>query len=153
MSLQQQINNNLKEALKSGDSFRVGVLRMLNSSLHNREIEKKGKGQEPILNDDDVIEVLGREAKKRKESAEIYTKGNRSDLAEKEKKELEIIRVYLPPEVNAEEIEKIVAEVVAKSETKDIQAFGKIMGEAMKQLKGRADASLVGEMIKQKLGN
>ena len=151
MSLQQQINNNLKEALKSGDSFKVGVLRMLNSSLHNREIEKKGKGQEPVLNDDDVIEVLSREAKKRKESADIYLKGNRPDLANKEKQELEIIQIYLPPELSAEEIEKIVAEVVAKSEIKDIKAFGKIMGEAMKQLKGRADAGKVSEIVKKYL--
>jgi len=102
--LHQRIKEDLKEALKAGDGFRVGTLRMVLSSLHNKEIEKKGKGQEPKLTEEETIEVLMNEAKKRKESNEAYLKGNRNDLADKEKKELEIITVYLPKQLSEEEI-------------------------------------------------
>lgn len=149
--LHQKITIDLKVALKSGDSFRTNTLRFLLSSLHNKEIEKKGKGLEPTLSDDEVIEVLSREAKKRKEAIEAYKKGNRTDLAQKETKELEIIEKYLPEQLTEEEIEKIVKTAIEKTGAKDVKDFGRLMGEAMKELKGKADAILVGEMIKNKL--
>lgn len=149
--LHQKITIDLKVALKSGDSFRTNTLRFLLSSLHNKEIEKKGKGLEPTLSDDEVIEVLSREAKKRKEAIEAYKKGNRTDLAQKETKELEIIEKYLPEQLTEEEIEKIVKTAIEKTGAKDVKDFGRLMGEAMKELKGKADTILVGEMIKNKL--
>jgi hypothetical protein len=151
MSLHQKISDNLKEAMKAGQEFEVGVFRFLLASLHNKEIEKKGKGLEPTLSDDEVIEVLIKEAKKRKESIEAYTKGARSDLAEKEKKELEIIKKYLPEQLGEEEIEKIVKAAIEKTGVKEVKDFGKVMAEAMKELKGKADASVVNEIIKKRL--
>ena len=149
--LHQKISDNLKEAMKAGQEFEVGVFRFLLSSLHNKEIEKKGKGLEPVLSDDEVIEVLIKEAKKRKESIEAYTKGAREDLAEKEKRELEIIKKYLPEELGAEEIEKIVKAAIEKTSRHEIKDFGRVMAEAMKELKGKADASLVSEITKKNL--
>ena len=102
--LLEKIKNDLKEALKGGNQTKISTLRMVLSSLHNKEIEKKGKGQEPKLTEEETIEVLMNEAKKRKESNEAYLKGNRNDLADKEKKELEIITVYLPKQLSEEEI-------------------------------------------------
>lgn len=151
MSLHQEINDNLKGAMKAGREFEVGVFRMLLAALHNKEIEKKGKGMEPVLSDEEVIEVLSREAKKRKESIEAYNKGGRSELAEKEAKEFELIKKYLPEEMAVEEIEKIVKAAVEKTGVKDIKDFGRAMGEAMKELKGRADASVVSELLKKQL--
>ena len=149
--LHQKISDNLKEAMKAGQEFEVGVFRFLLSSLHNKEIEKKGKGLEPVLSDDEVIEVLIKEAKKRKESIGAYTKGAREDLAEKEKRELEIIKEYLPEELGAEEIEKIVKAAIEKTSRHEIKDFGRVMAEAMKELKGKADASLVSEITKKNL--
>ena len=149
--LHQKISDNLKETMKAGQEFEVGVLRMLLSALHNKEIEKKGRGLEPALLDDEAIEVLSREAKKRKEAVEIYQKAGRRDLAEKEARELEIVKKYLPEQLSGEKIKKIVAAAVEKTGAKDIKDFGKAMGEAMKELKGRAEASTVSEAVKKLL--
>ncbi len=149
--LHQKISDDLKTAMKAGQEFEVGVLRMLLSSLHNKEIEKKGKGLESALSDEEAIEVLSREAKKRKEAIEIYTKGERSDLIEKEAKELEIIKQYLPEQLSEEEIKKIVKTVIEKTGFREIKDFGRAMAEVMKELKGKADASVASEMVKNKL--
>jgi len=126
-------------------------LRMVLSSLHNKEIEKKGKGQEPKLTEEETIEVLMSEAKKRKESIEAYLKGNRSDLADKEKKELEIITIYLPKQLSEEEIKKIVQETIQKIGAQSEKDFGKVMGLLMKELKGKADTKLVSQIVKKSL--
>jgi uncharacterized protein YqeY len=153
MSLKEKLNGDLKEAMKAGQEFEVGVFRFLLSSLHNKEIEKKGKGLEPELSDEEVVEVLIREAKKRKESIEAYSKGNRSDLAEKETKELEIIKNYLPEELSGEEIEKVVKAAIEKTGAREVKDFGKVMAEAMRELKGKADASIISEVVKKNLGH
>jgi len=161
--LHQKITDDSKIAMKSSNIFELGILRMLSSALHNKEIEKKGKGQETDLSDEEVIEILTREAKKRKEAAELYVKGNRNDLAEKEKKELEFIKKYLPAQMSSEEIEKIVKAAIAKTGARDVKdpegkpaasygaSFGKVMAEAMKELKGKADAGAVSEIVKNHL--
>lgn len=149
--LQQKITDNLKEAMKAGKEFELGVLRMLSAAFHNREIEKKGKGQEPVLSDDETTEILSKEAKKRKEAAEIYKKGNRNDLAEKELKELEFIKKYLPEEMPVEEIEKAVKAAIEKTGAKTQKEFGLVMKEAMKELKGRADSSVISGIIRKYL--
>jgi len=149
--LHSNITDDLKIAMKSGQGFELGVLRMLSAALHNKEIEKKGKGLKTDLSDDETIEVLTREAKKRKEAAELYLKGNRIDLAEKEKTELKIIKKYLPEQMATDEIEKIVKAAIEKTGAKDVKEFGKVMAEAMKDLKGKADASSVSEIVKKLL--
>lgn len=153
MSLHEKINSDLRIAMKDSNVFELGVLRMLTSALHNKEIEKKGKGQETDLSDDEVIEILTREAKKRKEAAELYTKGNRNDLAEKELKELAFIKKYLPAQLGTEEIEKIVKAAIASTGANSVKEFGKVMAEAMKELKGKADAGAVSEIVKRELGD
>ena len=151
MSLHKKIQDDLTSALKAGDGFRVGVLRMLSSSLHNRSIEKKGKGQDTELTDEEALEILGREAKKRKEAAELYEKGGRSDLSAKEKQEFILVKAYLPEDVGDEEIGKVIEGVLANMGKVTQKEFGKVMGEVMKQLKGRADASAVSALVKKRL--
>lgn len=92
MSLADHINKDLKQAMKEKNELLVLVLRSINSEIHNKEIEKKGKE----LTEEEVVEVLMKEAKKRKQAIEAFEKGGRSDLVEKEKKELEILKKYLP---------------------------------------------------------
>ncbi len=151
MAIHVTITENLKQAMKAGREFEVGIFRMVLASIHNREIEKKSKNKdaEPGLSDEEIIEVLSKEAKKRKEAIEAYKKGGRNDLAEKEAKELEIIKKYLPEEMPVEEIEKVVKAAIEKTGAKEIKDFGKVMGEAMKELKSKADASTVSEVIKE----
>jgi uncharacterized protein YqeY len=142
-----------KMAMKSGKEFELGVLRMLSAAFQNREIEKRGKGLEPVLSDDETTEILSKEAKKRKEAAEIYAKANRNDLAEKELKELELVKKYLPEELSAEEVEKAVKAAIerigANPPVGGEKEFGLVMKEAMKELRGRADASVVSGIIKK----
>ena len=149
--LHQKINDDLRESLKAGRAFEAGVFRFLLSSLHNREIEKKGKGLEPTLSDEEVIEVLSREAKKRKEAIEAYTKGSREDLVKKETEELRMIKRYLPQELGEIEIKKVVESVIGRIGAVSAKDFGRAMGEVMKELRGRADAAVVSELIRQKL--
>lgn len=149
--LYQKIADDLKSAMKSGDDFQVGVLRLLLSSFRNKEIEKKSKGLEPDLSEEEIVEVLSKEAKKRREAVELYGKAEREDLASKERKELEIIQKYLPAQLSEEEIERSVRLAIEITGAKDIKDFGRVMAEAMKNLKGKADAKTVSEMVKRNL--
>ncbi|MCP6719970.1 MAG: GatB/YqeY domain-containing protein [Patescibacteria group bacterium] len=153
MTLEEKIKSDLVQALKEKDGLRSGTLRLVLSATHNLEIEKKGKseGKEVVLGDDEVLEVLRKEAKKRKEAIEMYKKGKRGELAEKEEKELNIIEEYLPSQMNEEEIVKILDETMVRVKPGGPADFGKVMGDAMKQLKGKADAQMVAGLIKKKL--
>lgn len=148
MALKETIKEELKKAMKAGDSDRVGLFRMVISALNNKEIERKGRGKEGVMTDEEVTQLLMSEGKKRKESAEAFTQGNRVDLADKEKKELEILQQFLPKQMSSGEVEKVVEEVLRKSGAKDI---GGAMKEVMKELRGKADGSLIGEIVKKKL--
>lgn len=146
--LHAKLQDDLKNALKSGERTETGVLRLLLASIHNREIEKKTQGKDPSLSDEEVIEVLSKEVKKRKEAIELFKKGNRGDLAQKEEAEIKVIVRFLPQELSREEIEKEIEKLVASGQ-KD---FGSVIKEAMSKMKGRADSRLVAEIIKEKLG-
>lgn len=149
MAILPTIEEDLKSSMKNADSERVGILRLLLSAIHNEEIAKRGRGGEGSLDPDEEIVVLKREAKKRKESIELYRQGGRNDLAEKEERELKVISQYLPPEMSREAVEETVRKVIASGQ-KD---FGSVMKEAMKELKGQADGKLVAEVIKSALGS
>lgn len=149
MAIRLTIEADLKSSMKNADQDKVGILRLLLSAIHNEEIAKRGRGEEGILTSEEEIVVLKREAKKRKESIELYLKGGRNDLAEKEERELKFIGQYLPAELSREAIEEVVSKVVAAG-NKD---FGTAMKESMKELKGQADGKLVAEVIKSLLSS
>ncbi|MBI5306416.1 GatB/YqeY domain-containing protein [Candidatus Wolfebacteria bacterium] len=149
--IQQTINNNLKEFLKAGKSFEAGVLRLMIASFKNKEIENKGKGKEAALADEEIIEILKREAKKRKESINIYSQNNRSDLAQKESAELEVLKKYLPAELSKKEIEDIVDGVLKKFNPATQKDIGKIIKLVLTEAKGGADASMISEIVKKNL--
>jgi len=149
-TLLETINADLKAAMKSGDAARLGTLRMLAAAIHNREIEKHGKGG---LTPDDVLDVAQKEAKKRKESIQLFMQGGRPDLAATETAELAILKVYLPEELGEEEVRKVVAATIAALQPQGAKDFGKVMGAAMKELKGRADSALVTTLIKEALSS
>ena len=148
MSLIENLKSDIAVALKSKDAPRTETLRGLLASVHNEEIAKRSKTGNSDLSDEEVISVLQREAKKRKESIEIYGKAGRADLENKEKDELIIIESYLPPALSENELEAIVKNAISGGETN----FGKVMGSVMKEVAGRADSKVVTEIVKKNLG-
>ena len=149
MSLKEQIISELKESLKSGDSLKRDTLRFLSSAIKNVEIEKKKK--EEGLVDQETLEVIKRAIKQRKDSIEQYEKGGRGDLAEKEKKELEILSVYLPAQMNEKKIREEIKKVISDSGANSQKDFGKVMGMAMKKLNGQAEGDLVKKIVQEEL--
>lgn len=148
MTLFEQINTDLKTAMKSGDKVRVDTLRFSLAGLNAAQKEKSMKEPGAALTDAEVIAALQKDAKKRKESIELFKQGKRDDLVQKEEADLAIIMGYLPKEMSREEVEKVVAELKGQGFTE----FNTLMREAMKVMKGRADGKLVGEVIKANLG-
>ncbi len=149
MSLKEKISTDLKSAMKSGEVLKRDTLRMLESMIKNVEIEKMKK--EEGLNDTEVVEVLLRAVKQRKDSVEQYEKGGRQDLADKEKKEIEIISAYLPEQLGEDKIREIIKEVIAQTGVASKADIGKVMGQAMGRLKGQADGNVVKRIVEELL--
>ncbi|MCR4328146.1 MAG: GatB/YqeY domain-containing protein [Patescibacteria group bacterium] len=147
MTLKERIMEDVKVAMKSGDSARLGVLRMMMAAIRNREIEMRTEKSTEV-SDADVIAVLEKEAKKRREASDLYKKGARADLAKNELYEVEVIAGYLPPQLNDEEIMM----VIEKCKVAGANDFASLMRDAMKEMKGKADGRRVGELVKQSLG-
>jgi hypothetical protein len=150
MGLKEQISEEIKSAMKMPDKTRLETLRTLRAALMEREIERRGSGQ-PVTPEDEVA-VMMSAAKKRKESIEAFEKGGRTELVEQEKKELAIIQEYLPKQMSADDVGKVVEQIVAETGASAAADFGKVMSSVMKQLKGKADGKLIQEMVKKRLG-
>ncbi len=139
MSLKDKINQDLKDAMKSGDKVRLQTIRSLRALI--LEFEKSGANRE--MNQEDEIKLLTSAAKKRKESIEQYTKGGREELAEKEAEELKIIETYLPKQLTEEEISEVVRKLAIELNAEGKKDFGKLMGASAKALKGKADGNVI----------
>ncbi len=146
MPLLQKIDEDLKSALKASDQIKVSALRMLKASLKNRQIEKRGE-----LSDEDVIDVLVSLSKQRRESIEMFSKGGREELAEKEKQELSILQSYLPSKLSNEEIDSIILEAIKDSKAKSVKDMGSVMKIVMPRVKGMADGKYVNQRVKELL--
>ncbi len=142
-----QVNQELTEAQKQKDELKVSALRFLIAGLHNAKI---AKGDE--LTDDEVLVEIGKEAKRHKESIEAFEKGNRDDLVQKEKAELEILQKYLPQPLTDEEMETMVEEAIAAVSATSAADFGKVMSTVLSSARTRADGAKVAEIVKRKLG-
>ena len=142
----EQINNELKEALKAGDKFKLSVLRMLKSSIQQEEINKKDK-----LTDEEILNVIKKQVKVRKASIEEYLSYHKEDMAESLEKEIEILKVYLPEELSEEEIDKVIAKVFAEVKPESIKDMGKVMKTITPLIGTRADMGEVSKKIKEKL--
>lgn len=144
--LHEQIKNNIKESMKSGDKVRLEVMRGLVTAFTN-ELVATGKTPQDMLEDVDVIKVITRASKQRKDSIEQFTKGNRMDLIEVESAQLAILEEFLPKLMDKNEIEEVVKSKLAELEVKDPTKKGMFMASIMKDLKGKADGSLVKELV------
>jgi uncharacterized protein YqeY len=149
--LTQKIRSDMTAAMKAKDDLRVQTLRGALAAFTN-ELVAKGKKPTEELDDKDVITVLKRLAKQRKEAAEVYAKGGRAELAEKENSELKILEAYLPQMVGREEIEKVAQAKKAELGVTDPKEMGKLLGVVMKEFAGRADGNDVKEVVQKILG-
>ncbi|MBA7611782.1 putative protein YqeY [subsurface metagenome] len=148
MKLKEKLNEDMRKALREKDTLRLSTIRLLLAAIKNLEI---AKGKDKELKESDLIGALSSEAKKRKESIEEYKKGKREDLVEKETKELEIIKEYLPKELSPEELGRIIEETIEEIDAKDLKDMGKVMGAVMEKIKGRADGKVVNQMVRERL--
>jgi uncharacterized protein YqeY len=162
----EEIKKDLISALKEKNESTVSTLRMVTSSIFNKEMEKRVKvlEKEPNLNeeeikekvkltDEEIIEVLSSEVKKRRDSINQFEEGGRTDLAQKEKVEMDVLMKYLPKELTEEEIRKIVKDSIAKVGASGMKDIGIVMKEVSPQTKGRADGNIVAKIVREELGN
>ena len=145
-----KIKEELNVAVKSNDEIVRSTLRMLLAVMINKEKEKNYK-EDRSLTEEEKIDIISSEAKKRREAIIEYEKGNRQDLADKEKLELEVLQKYLPEQLSKEEIKDMVSQVVEETGAETMQDIGKVMSALMPKVKGKADGSLVSEIVKELL--
>lgn len=146
MSQKDKLQENMKTAMKARDELRVSTIRLAISAVKNAEIDR---GRE--LTDEEVTEVLAKEAKSRREAIEGAKQAGRADIAEKEGKELEVLTEFLPKQLGEDEIEQIVKEVVAEVGAVDMKDRGRVMSALMQRVRGRADGKLVSQVVERAL--
>lgn len=145
MSFQERIDNDIKAAMKARQPERLNVLRMLKTALKNLSIEKEGLNF--VLSDVDALAVVRKEMKKRQDSIESFTQGNRPELAEKEKAEAEMLSTYLPQALSAEELNELVAAAVAEAGATSKAQMGAVMKIAVERAAGRADGKALSAAV------
>lgn len=164
--LKNKIQEDLKIALKGGKQIETSTLRMLMAAIYNKQTEKRTKiwkekkdfpleklEEQSQLTDEEIIEVIFSEAKKRKEAIFEFKKGKREDLVKKENQELEILQKYLPQQLSEEEIKKLAKESIEKIGAKEIKDMGKVMADLMPKVRGKTDGSLVSKIVKETLSS
>lgn len=148
MTLQERIQDELRAAMRSGDALRRDVLRMAVSNAYNVE-----KARQRPLTEDELIDVLGREVKTRRESVEAFRAGGREDLATKEEAEIAILREFLPQPLGADEIAALVEEAIAATGATSPRDMGRVMGWLSPRTRGRADGRQVSELVTHRLAS
>jgi len=146
--MRERILNDLKEAMKNQDKELLSVIRMVKGAISLDEIDKKRE-----LNDDEIIDVISKQIKTRKESIVEFEKGNRTDLIEKTQSEIEILNKYMPEQLSEEEIMEEINKVFEEINPTGMSDMGKIMGKVTPIFRGKADMSFVSKVIKEKLSN
>jgi uncharacterized protein len=144
MNYKEKLNNDMKEAMKAKETLRLSTIRLLKASIKNEEIARIKE-----LDDDEIIQIIQREIKKRKESAEEYHKANREDLAQKEEEEAKILYAYLPEQASDEEIKTIVENIIKEIPEGTKINMGMVMPKATEKLKGRADGKRISAIVRE----
>ena len=144
--LKEKLQQDLKDALKSGDSRKRMVLGMVIAAVKNKEIEKRSE-----LGDEEIVAVIASEIKKRRDAVAQYEKGGRPELAEQEKQEMDILMGYMPEQMPEEQIREEVKRAIVETGAKDIKEMGKVLQVLMPKVKGKADGQLVSQIVKEEL--
>lgn len=146
MSLSERLNDDMKQAMKSQDKFTLSVIRMVKASIKNIEID-----QRRTLDDNEVLDVLNREVKQRKDSLQEFKNAGRDDLADSLHAEIDILMKYLPQQLTEEEVSAIVKQTIQEVGASSKADMGKVMSALMPKVKGRADGKLVNQLVQQNL--
>lgn len=152
MAILVKVENDLRMAVKGRDKAVVSALRVLLAEIRNEEIALRGS-QNGELKDEQVVTIIQKEIKKRKEAIQLYRQGKRPELADKEEKEIQILSKYLPQPFSTEELDQIVGETIKETRVKSLADFGKVMGAVMAKVRGKADGSQVAVMVKKALSS
>lgn len=147
MSLKEKILEDIKVAMKAKEADRLSAIRMLQSAVKNREIELRPA----VITDQDIMGVVKKQAKQRKDSIEEFAKAGRTDLVDKEKFELGVLEAYLPAQMTQDQVATIVAEVIAAQSATSAKQMGAVIKEVMVRTGGQADGKMISEMVKSKL--
>lgn len=146
MSLLNDLQKDMVQAMKAKDKTRLSVIRMVRASLQNEAIQHQGE-----LSKDDEVSVLSRELKQRREALEEFQKANRAELVTELEEEIAILQTYMPKQLSSEEIEVLALDAIEKVQATSVSEFGKVMGLLMPQVKGKADGSVVQQIVKKLL--
>ncbi|WP_276355990.1 GatB/YqeY domain-containing protein [Cohnella caldifontis] len=146
MNLADRLNEDMKQAMKTGDKFRLSTIRLVRASIKNQEIELRRP-----LQDDELVQVVSRELKQRRDSLQDFQQAGRDDLVAQVSAEIEIISQYLPKQLTEEEIKEIVLQTIQETGASSKADMGKLMGALMPKVKGRADGKLVNQLVQQYL--
>ena len=146
MSLEERLVDEMKQAMKSGDKARLSSIRMIRTAVKNKEIDLRNK-----LDDDEILRVIQGMVRKSEESVEQFKAGGRMDLVEKETKEIEILRSYLPQALSKEDVIRIIDESIQETQASSLKDLGKVMKSVMPKLTGKADGKLINQLVKERL--
>jgi len=149
--LLEKIKQDLISAMKSKNEVALGTLRMLDATIKNKVIERRTKGKTGLMTEDEIMEIISSEVKKRKDAVDLYTKGGREELAKKEAVEIDVLKKYLPAELSPSEIRNIIKETISSSGLSSKADFGKLMGLLKEKTKGRIDGSHLKDLLMEEL--
>lgn len=152
MTLREDINSSLKQAMRDRAAERLSTLRLIMAAIKDRDIAARGDGAEDIVGDDAVLAILSKMVKQRQESARTYEEGGRLDLAERELNEITVIEEFLPKQLGEDEIIAAIDSAIADIGASSIRDMGKVMGALKSQYTGQMDFGKVGPMVKNRLG-
>jgi uncharacterized protein len=152
MTLRDRLQTSLKEAMKAREVDRLSTLRLINAAIKDREIAARGEGDGAVIEDPDILAILGRMVKQRQESARAYEEGGRLELAEKELAEIRVIAEFLPRQLDAGEVDAAIAAAISEAGAVGIRDMGKVMAVLKGRHTGQMDFGAVGPRVKDRLG-
>jgi uncharacterized protein YqeY len=149
--LRARLNDDLKTALKAKDQLAVATLRLILAALKDRDIAARGKGNSDGVKDEEILELLQKMVRQRRESIEAYRNGDRQDLAEREAAEIEVIKRFLPEELDEAEVQSAVEQTIAELQADSVKDMGKVIGTLKQRYAGRMDFGKASQLVKQRL--
>jgi uncharacterized protein YqeY len=152
MTLQDQLDRDLKAAMIDRDEVRKNAIRSAKTAILNAQVEKRGtQGPQAVLSEEEILAVIGKQAKQRRDSIAEYSKAGRADLVAQEEAELAVLQHYLPRQLSHEEIRKVVQDIIAETGATSPQQIGQVMRPAMERLRGQADGRVVNQIARELL--
>jgi uncharacterized protein YqeY len=146
MGLEERLVEEMKQAMKSNEKLRLSTIRMVRSAIKNREIEQRKK-----LDDDEVLRVIQGLMRKGEDSIQQFKAGGRMDLVEKEEKEIEVLKSFIPPSLSQEEILKFIEQSIEETQASSLKDLGKVMKSLMPKLGGKVDGRMINQLVKERL--